>query len=178
VLDHFGRRSGAAPEVVLAVVANPASSEATLLELAGASNPEILDRLVVNEVRLAASPELVQKLKANPALSRDSRRRILELEEHVLRQQGSEYTLLPAEATETAGAEGVSLDLPIPLPSAEEMAAEETAPLLQIPLTPEEQAAEEALRRTPVFQQIVRMSIPEKIHAAVRGNTEERAILI
>ena len=50
--------------------------------------------------------------------------------------------------------------------------------MLEVPLTPEEQAAEEALRKTPLFQRIVRMTVAEKIQAALKGNSEERSILI
>ncbi|MCI0656449.1 MAG: hypothetical protein L0170_05190, partial [Acidobacteria bacterium] len=97
---------------------------------------------------------------------------IAELEEHVL--GNAEYVLPKPEALPEAV---------VPLPEGLEAIPEEgleevPAPMLEIPLTPEEQAAEEALRKTPLFQRIVRMSVAEKIQAALKGNSEERSILI
>lgn len=173
VLEHFGRDGSADPLLLRALIINPSAPDDLLLQLAGSPHPAVLDDLVGNETRLASLPAIAERLKANPALSRASRRRITELEEHVLGETGQEYALpsptaglepeLPPEAIEE-------------LPAAEEEGA--AAPLLEIPLTPEEQAAEEALRNTPLFQRIVKMTVAEKIQAALKGNTEERAILV
>ena len=172
VLEHFGRDHSTAPELLRALVLNPSASDDLLLELAESSDAGVLDRLVGNEIRLASNPVIAQRLKANPALSRDSRRRITELEEHVLGKTGSEYALpqqVPAFEEEGAAAIPAEVDAE---------GQEAPAPMLEVPLTPEEQAAEEALRNTPLFQRIVRMSVAEKIQAALKGNTEERSILI
>jgi hypothetical protein len=173
VLDHFGLDKSTPAPLLRALVLNPSSTDALLLELAQSSDPGVLDDLVGNETRLAAHPEIAQRLKANPALTRDSRRRITELEEHVLGNAAPEYVLPRQEAPPEE----------VPLPEDLEAIPEEgldgvPAPMLEIPLTPEEQAAEEALRRTPLFQRIVRMSVAEKIQAALKGNSEERSILI
>ncbi|MCI0568924.1 MAG: hypothetical protein L0Z52_12180, partial [Acidobacteria bacterium] len=156
-----------------ALVSNPATSDELLLELAHSSDPGVLDNLVGNETRLAAHPAIAQRLKANPALSRDSRRRITELEEHVLGNASPEYVLPRQEEPleEVPMPEGLEETLEAGLEGA-------PAPMLEIPLTPEEQAAEEALRKTPLFQRIVRMSVAEKIQAALKGNSEERSILV
>ena len=172
VLDHFGRDKSTPSVLLQALVLNPSTSDDLLLELAQSSDVDVLDHLVGNETRLAAHPIIAERLKANPALSRDSRRRIIELEEHVLGNREDYALPKPQEAPEE-----------VPLPEGLEAITEEElegapAPMLEIPLTPEEQAAEEALRRTPLFQRIVRMSVAEKIQAALKGNSEERSILI
>jgi hypothetical protein len=173
VLDCLARRPGAGVDLLSALIVHPATSDESLLHLADSKEPAILDRLVANEARLARNPAIAGRVKANPALSRDSRRRILELEQHVLGGEEIRMSEPAVEAPETAG------------PTAEELraleeaaAAESPAAMLEIPLTPEEQAAEEALRRTPLFQRVVRMTVAEKIQTAVKGNAEERAILI
>jgi hypothetical protein len=173
VLDHFGRDKTTPSALLRALVRNPSSPDDLLLELAQSADAEVLDDLVGNETRLAAHPLIAQKLKANPVLSKDSRRRITELEEHLLGKTEPEYVLPKQEAPieETSLSEGLE-----PLP--QEGLEGEPAPMLEIPLTPEEQAAEEALRKTPLFQRIVRMSVAEKIQAALKGNSEERSILI
>ena len=93
----------------------------------------------------------------------------MELEEHVL--AGTNTYTLPTRAPDVGAA------LPEGLPPIDSL-PEEPVPMVEVPLTPEEQAAEDALRNTPLFQRIVRMSVAEKIQAAVKGNAEERAILI
>ena len=173
VLDHFGREKGVPTEILRAIVLNPAAPDELLLELASTADVAVLESLVGNETRLASTPDLVSRLKANPVLPRDSRRRIVELEEHVLGKGASAYAL-PEQQADPA-LEGI--------PENQESLSgvdlgEAPAPMLEVPLTPEEQAAEAALQNTPLFQRIVRMSAAEKIQAAVKGNAEERSILI
>ena len=175
VLDHFGREKNAPVELLRTIVAHPAVSDELLAQLAESPDPTVLDMLVGNETRLAANLAIVQRLKANPALAGAARRRIAELEEHVLAKVPADYTLREAAAVPAEEA------LPgIPEELLGEMGAvqESPVPLLEIPLTPEEQAAEEALRSTPLFQRIARLTAAEKIQAAVKGNAEERAILV
>src|SRR6266704_2602499 len=46
-------------------------------------------------------------------------------------------------------------------------------------MSPEEQERfEEALRRTPAFQRIMKLNVAERVQMAMKGNAEERAILI
>jgi hypothetical protein len=173
VLGHFARKQDAGTVLLAAIVTNPSASDEIILHLAGGSDAAVLALIVGNETRLARNNAIVRTLKANPVLPRESRRRITELEEHVLGHE--EISFHPAAAPEAPvprGAEGV------PIPPVPEEEGEAPAPVLEVPLTPEEQAAEEALQRTPLYQRIVRMNIAEKIQAAIKGNAEERAILI
>jgi hypothetical protein len=171
VLEHFARRAGTSPGLLASLVTNPSLSDDSLLHLAGISEASVLDQIIGNEARLARNPLIAGILKANPALSRESRRRLTELEEHVVGHEEIAFQVpVAAPPADEAAAE-------IPLPPPEALVGD-AAPVLEIPLTPEEQAAEEALKRTPVFLRIVRMNVAEKIQAAIKGNAEERAILI
>ena len=168
VLDFYGRRSGTGPDLLAAIVTNPSASDEILLHLAASPQTAVLEQIVGNEARLARNNAIARALKANPALPRESRRRLIELGEHVLGHD--EISFQPAVAPEEPAPE-----------EAGEMPEEGAGPaeaVLEVPLTPEEQAAEEALQRTPLFQRIVRMTVGEKIQAALKGNPEERAILI
>jgi hypothetical protein len=170
VLEHFGYEIGTPPDLLAPVIANPSASDDLLLRLAESTHPEVLDQILGNETRLALNPEIATRLKANPALSRDARRRIVELEAHLL-STGADTYALPTPAVDQAPP-------PEALPEIEALSEEAAAPMLEVPLTPEEQAAEDALRNTPLFQRIVRMTVSEKIQAALKGNAEERAILV
>jgi len=172
VLDFYGRRSGTAPDLLAAIVTNPAAGDEILLHLAASPQTAVLEQIVGNEARLARNTAIARALKANPALPRESRRRLIELEEHVLGHD--EISFQPAVAPEEPAPEGAG-EIPPPMP---EEGAQPAEAVLEIPLTPEEQAAEEALQRTPLFQRIVRMNVAEKIQAALKGNAEERSILI
>jgi hypothetical protein len=173
ILDHFARRSGTAPELLSAIVINPSTPDEALLHLAASSHSTVLDILVGNEARLAANGAIASVLKANPALSRESHRRIAELEQHLLGHEEISFhpTPAPQEAFPAPGEEALPAEIP-------PEGAEQEAPYLEIPLTPEEQAAEDALKNTPLYQRIARMNVAEKIQAAMKGNAEERAILI
>jgi len=176
VLEHFARREGTGPELLAAIIVHASTPNEILILLASGSDPEILDRIVTNENRLLRTPGIVRVLKENPALSRDARRRIGELELHLL--GGEEIGALPSVG-EVPEAPPVA-EFPAgtgPLPP-EALEGEDVPELLEVPLTREEEAAEEALRRAPLYQRVVRMNVADKIQAAVKGNAEERAILI
>ena len=173
VLDHFARLGECSDDLLASIVTNSATSDEILLRLAASSREAVLGAMVGNEARLAMNPAIAEALKANAHLSREFRRRIAELEEHVLGH--AEIDFQPAAVPETIAPEGAVEAL---LPGIPEAGEEAPVPMLEVPLTPEEQAAEDALRKTPLYQRIVRMNIAEKIQAAIKGNAEERAILI
>lgn len=173
VLDFYGRRAGTGADLLAAIITNPSASDEILLLLAASPQTAVLEQIVGNEARLARNNAIARALKANPALPRESRRRLIELEEHVLGHD--EISFQPAAAPEEPAPEGAGEIPPAPVPGE---AAETAEAVLEVPLTPEEQAAEEALKRTPLFQRIVRMTVGEKIQAALKGTSEERAILI
>jgi len=177
VLDHFARAGETPVELLTAVIVNPSASDEILLRLADSADAGVLDQLLANETRLVKTPAIAEKLKANPALSRDARRRLGELEEHVLGHAEITFDSGARTAPGTSVAEpppGVELPPPGSIPAG----GGAVTPMLEVPLTPEEQAAEEALRRTPLYQRIIRMNVADKIQAAIKGNAEERAILI
>ena len=167
ILDHFARRNGTAPEALIIIVTNSSVTDDTLLHLAACRQTDVLDQIVGNEARLAKNTSIAGVLKANPLLSRNSKRRITELEQHVLGH--AEISFQPSAAPEG----NVQPEAAPP-----EEAAEAPAPALEVLLTPEELAAEEALRNTPLYQRIAQMNIAERIQVAIKGNAEERSILI
>ena len=173
ILDFYARRSGTGADLLAAIVTNPSAGDEILLHLAASPQTAVLEQIVGNEARLARNTAIARALQANPALPRESRRRLTELEEHVLGHD--EISFQPAAASEAPAPEGAEEIPPPPMP---EEGAEPAAAVLEVPLTPEEQEAEEILQRTPLFQRIVRMNVAEKIQAAIKGSVEERAILI
>ena len=176
VLEHFARREGTGLELLAAIIIHASTPDEILLLLATSSDPEILNRIVTNESRLLRTPGIARALKENPALSRDARRRIGELELHLLGQKEIGAVPVVGEVAEAPPVTEFPVDAGALPPEAP--GAEEVTDLLEVPLTPEEEAAEEALRRTPLYQRVVRMNVADKVQAAMKGNAEERAILI
>jgi hypothetical protein len=171
ILDHFarsGRLQGAGLETVVSHAAIP---DATLETLAAEAPAATLNLIVTNEVRIIRNPRLLEILRANENLSGDNRRRLLELERDFVGKE--EFRIRrPAEAPAPAAFPAVPEAPPEEGAPAEEGAAPQ-------PMTPEEEALyEDSLRRTPAFQKIMKLNVAERVQLAMKGNAEERAILV
>ncbi len=170
VLDYFARSGRLAGDALEAAIAHPAVLDATLEAVAASAPGETLNLIVTNEVRLIKNPRLLEVLRANPHLLPDDRRRLAELERDFIGKE--EIKIRPAA--------------PAPLPEAPPEAAppEGEAPPPEGEAAPpilteeEERNFEEALKRTPAFQKIMRLNVAERLQLAMKGNAEERAILI
>jgi hypothetical protein len=170
VIDHFvrsGRLSGGALE---AAIAHPSILDATLEAIAATATAETLNLIVTNEVRLIRNPGLLEILRSNANLPADNRRRLAELERDFIGKEELRVRSSPAappEAPQTpavAPAEG------------EEPPADQAAP--PVMTEEEEKNYEEQLKRTPAFQKIMKMNVAERVQLAMKGNAEDRAILI
>jgi len=170
VIDHFaktGTLSGAALE---AAVAHPAIMDGTLEALAASAPDDTLGLIVTNEVRIIKNPHLLEVLRANPNLSGDNRRRLSELERDFVGKEQMKVREAPAAVptapeepavAEAEGAEAPPDEAPVPV------------------MTEEEQRQfEEELRKSPTFQRVMKLNVAERVQLAMKGNSEERAILI
>jgi len=176
LLDHFARWGRLSGDPLAAVIAHPSIPDDTLDALAASGDATTLALIVTNEVRIIARPMLLTTLRSNPRLTTDLRRRLAELElDFVGRDPIRLRAVEPAAETPAAAA-----DLPVPEgPEAAQAeppseAGEET-PVLD-PL--QEQQYEEALRQTDAYQRILRLDVAQRNLLAMKGNAEERAILI
>ena len=167
VLDHFARTGRLAGDALEAVIAHPAVLDATLESVAANAPGETLNLIVTNEVRLIKNPRLLEVLRANPHLLPDDRRRLAELERDFIGKEEIKIrpATAPAPVLEAAPPEGE------PPPPEGEMAP----PILT---EEEERNFEEALKRTPAFQKIMRLNVAERLQLAMKGSAEERAILV
>lgn len=173
VLDHFARAGGLSPDILAVIVAHPAIADATLETLADGGDAATLNLIITNEVRIIAGPGLLARLRSNPNLSADNRRRLTELERDFI---GKDPIRLAAAApAEAAPATAPPVEaVPDEAPAAEALADEGAPP----PDPAAEQAAEDALRNTDTYQRVTRLNVAERNLLAMKGNTEERSILI
>jgi len=177
VLDYFAREGRLQGDALETAIAHPAILDDTLEALAAAAPTGTLNLIVTNEVRLIKNPRLLEVLRGNPQLSGDNRRRLAELERDFI---GKEVLKVRTQAATPAPAAE-----PVPEAAIEGAPAEGEAPPADDSAAPppvlteeEERNIEEALRKTPAFQKIMKLNVAERLQLAMKGNTEERAILI
>ena len=161
-----GRRE---KELREAVLQNHSTPDEAIAAAATTLTQELSELVVINQTRLLRSLPLLEALEANAGLNNDQRRRLRELRESF--RIGQEPEAPP----------------PPPPPPPAEPAAEPAAPLEEAPppqsegeavahyLSEDERKDEEKIS---AVSRIYRMSAAEKVVLALKGDREERAILI
>ncbi|MFQ5877270.1 MAG: hypothetical protein ACE5JH_06205 [Acidobacteriota bacterium] len=173
LIDYFVRTGKLTGPALEAAIFHQTVAESTLEWLAASGSSEALSLIVTNEARIIGNPRLLELLRGNPRLSGEGRRRLLELERDFVGKEKLTVREAPATAPPETAPPGA------PGHPAGEAPAEEAAAEAPPELTPEAEASyEETLRRTPAFQRIMRMNVPERQQLAMKGNAEDRAILI
>jgi hypothetical protein len=182
LVDHAARGGRLEGEGLAQAISHPAITDAALEAIAAEGAEEVLALLINNEMRLIRNPRLLGLLRANAKLSGAQRRRLMELEREVIGREPRPVSPLQAvpppvseapEAPSQAGAE--SLDLP---PGTEPLPGEPEMPPEGEPLPNQEYYDEELQEKSDAFQRIQRLNVAERNLLAMKGNTEERAILV
>lgn len=154
-----------------AAIQNTAAEDEDLRALAPGLPSELVELIVINQMRLLRSTPLLVAVEANPNLSNDQRRRLRELRETF--RIGVKEVQAPA-ATAPAPAP-VSAPEPVPPPEPEEPPPATDSEAVVRYLTEEEQGQEE---RVSAVQRLYRLNTAEKVVTALKGNREERAVLV
>ncbi len=149
-----------------ATLQNTSLADEAIETLARSLSSELAELVVINQVRLLRRTSLLEVLEANPSLSNDQRRRLRELRE-----------------TFKIGAKGEPAPSPAAPPPPPPATVEE--PVLPAPTTEHEalvtylsdEEREEA-EKVSTVQKIYRMNTAEKVIAALKGNRQERAVLV
>ena len=183
ILDFAARSGRLKGEALALAIAHPATADATLEALAADGDAETLGLVLTNEMRLIRNTRLVGLLRANARFTPEQRRRLAELEREVIGRETRPKAVpkvvpeAPVEAApEAAGAAGDAMP---------ETPAEALPPPDGADLPPEgefdpnqEYLDEEALQKTDAYQRIQRLNVAERNILAMKGSSEERAILI
>lgn len=149
-------------------------SDETLAWLAERIGPWLQDVLVTNQMRLLASPVIVERLFENPQLSTDIRRRADEFLEEFFLKKEREEDERHAEAGAIADAAAAAEDLP--LTSFDEPQAPDAAPTADgRQATNDVELSEEDLKN---LTKLSSLSVTQRIRIAYRGNREERLFLV
>jgi len=176
VLEHFARRADVDPQVLEKLAIDPGLSNAALEEMAACPHPSVLERIVINQTRLLADPEIVRRLEANPKLSATGRRLLSEFRHDFREGQSQEIVLDRPQGSPTeSAAEAEAAALAAVEAAAAAAAAEPDAEGAPPELLPEE-AADEAFKAA--YVRIMNLSVPQKIMLTIKATREERAILV
>lgn len=169
VLDWFARSRPGDDVIMAAVVPHPAVPDEALVVAAAAAGGPVLEHLLDNQERLLRVPTLLDALEGNPALAPAARGRLLDVRDELARRQRRR----PAR--------------PAPAPEAPppETAMAPSAATVAEPGTADDGVAGGGDAESPddatsegVLQRIVAMNVPDKEKLAMRGNREERSILV
>ena len=161
------------PKLREVVLQNTSLPDETIEALAGELPQELAELVVINQTRLLRRTSLLEVIETNPHLNNDQRRRLHELRETF--KIGEQYQEKPAAPPPP----------PPPPPQPEEPKA-----LVEVAMSPEPITEDEAMVRylsdeerketekVSAVQKLCRLNTAEKTITALKGNREERAILV
>jgi hypothetical protein len=184
VLDYFLAPANRRPRLLPALIENPAVAESALLELAQEHAHEIISLLLASP-RVKRSRDVLHVLTSNPGLTpvdlEHVRAALAALGETVAAptaEEEAELAKYVAEhAAEIAAEEGKAFELVGGHEEGEPVAAAAATPPAAAAAAPAPAKQEEAERISPL-QKISRLTVGQRVQLAMRGNKEERFILI
>jgi hypothetical protein len=161
------------PPVLESLTRNRAVSDAAVEGLARRADPQIQEIIAINQSRLLRCPQILDALEANPGLTQDVKRRVLETREEFFSKKTQQRPVEPEFVDED---EAIA-DLPVTpiLDLLEKAAAEEGSP------SPPPDLAELDKKdpsKMSVFARILTMTVSEKVQLAFKGGKSERMVLV
>jgi hypothetical protein len=163
------------PFILEALIRNRALPDAFVAEVAAVADAAVQEIVVINQARILRAPEILDALLANPNLTVDARRRVMETREEFFDKKAriaAAEPVQPDEADEDAPMLTLSEE---PIADLLEKAATEPADAPPPALMESEKTDEKKLS---VFAQILLMNVSEKVKLAFKGGKTERMILV
>jgi hypothetical protein len=148
-----------------AALQNTSLADEAIQELVPSLPTELAELVVINQTRLLRSTPLLEAVESNPTLSNDQRRRLRELRETF--RIGAEPEAPPPPQAPRP---------PEPEPELAPLHLDLTAEEAMVTILSEEER--QNAEKVSTVQKLYRMNTAEKIIAALKGNREERAILV
>jgi hypothetical protein len=161
-------RASEDPAILELLIRNRTLPDADVVELAKRADPQVQEVIVINQARILRAPEILDALLANPRLSAEARRRVLENREEFFEKK--------ARRLEELAEDEIAEDLPTDvIADLLEKAAKEDA--IQPP-PPPTLPLDAGDANQSVFSQILRMSVSDKVQLAYKGGRTQRQILV
>jgi len=172
--DHLALLTGATedPAVLEALIRNRTLVDSAIVELASRADAVVQEIIVINQARILRTPAILDALLANPRLSAETRRRVLENREEFFDKKARLEKLAEDEVADFLETEAIADLLE---KAAEEDRANAAAGKTT---TPPPLPADVPDNLKPVFQRILQMSVAEKVQLAFKGGRSERNVLV
>jgi hypothetical protein len=162
-LLHFYARSCAGrPGPLEAVILNPSSPDNAILDLARTVPADLMELIVINQVRILREPRILEALLENPARNAHIRGRVNELKFDFFEKKGA-----PAPAA------ALTEELAVP-----DLPVEVAAPWLGSVPAAVPAESDGAEKKETLFAKLTRLDITGKIRLAKMGSREERMQLV
>jgi hypothetical protein len=149
--------------VLEAIILNANTPPSAIEKLASTVSGQLLESILYNKVRIIENPGILVKLKQNPATSAQPTaiRLIHEMDAEFFAGKNQAYEI-EAAAEPAPGTAS---------PAVDESALPDLTSLEGLPVDPAE-------REGAILEKLARMTVPQKLHQAMFGKREVRAILI
>jgi hypothetical protein len=174
LLEHFALSGRIVGDDLAPIIAHPALPDTTLESLAAGASTEVLNLIVTNEVRIIGNPKLIDLLRANPSLSSDNRRRLIELARDFVGKEAVTSGGTRADEDDAAAEDALSELTLAAIAEAEAVGVDTSAPMSAEDL----EHYDEETRRTPLFQRIMKLNVGQRMQLAMKANREARSILV
>ncbi|HVT05776.1 MAG TPA: hypothetical protein VHL58_20670 [Thermoanaerobaculia bacterium] len=166
-------RSSSDPALLEAILRNRVTGDDTIEEMAGNVPSNLQEVIVINQERILRRPSILEALLSNPDITRDIRRRAMEIREEFFEKQqpAAPPRAVPAAPALEEDDDGIVVEDLSPIADLLEIAnvQDDAEPTLPIP--------PDAVNDN-IWAQILRMTVGERVQAAFKGNKTVRGILI
>jgi hypothetical protein len=187
VLEYFGQPPFRSLELLEALIQNKTTPDSTIASLAAQVDASLMEVILINLMRLLRSPFILDALEGNPNQTPDLTRRLREIREEFFEKRNTFIPIHRTRADEgilaesTDGSEPAKESTAVTVYSEELRDGEDPASLTVQSLADdgyESFADMQEEERLSTIQKIARMTVAERVQTALKGNREERIILI
>ena len=187
VLEYFGRPPLRSPELLEALIQNKSTPDSTIASLAGQVDSRLIEMILINLMRLLRSPFILEALEANPGQTPDITHRLREIREEFFEKRNNFIPIHRTRAEEKALASQAAEEVLDKETTAMTVYSEELREGEDATLATQESLKDDGFEsfdemgedeRLSTIQRIARMTISERVQTALKGNREERIILI
>lgn len=183
VLEFFGQLPLRSPELLEALIQNKSTPDSTIASLAGHVDSKLIEVILINLMRLLRSPFILEALEANPTQTPDITRRLREIREEFFEKRNNFIPIHRTRAEEKAlTEEALDEETTAMTVYSEELREGEDATSATLESLKDDgfesfdEMGED--ERLSTIQRIARMTVSERVQTALKGNREERIILI
>jgi hypothetical protein len=162
------------PFILEALIRNRAVPDALVAELAAVADAAVQEVVVINQARILRAPGIIDALLANPHLTADVRRRVLETREEFFDKKARIAAQQPVEVEVDEDEPMLTLSEE-PIADLLEKAVDDQNDAPPPQLTASEEKEEKKLS---IFSQILLMGVSDKVKLAFKGGKTERMILV